>query len=91
MFNNDGPVDANHSSLIQIGPLSAFTAESVDIIREADLKIQEGRDFRLKSKLLIKDSIESSKQTALIVNDQFLRKIEDTLLLSVILFNFILN
>ncbi|CAF0819765.1 unnamed protein product [Brachionus calyciflorus] len=82
LFNNDNLIEASQASFIHIGPLSAFTNESVDIIREADAQIQEGRDLRGRSRVLMRDSIESAKQCNLIVNDQFLRKIEDTLLLS---------
>lgn len=70
-------------SFIQVGPLSAFTAESVDILREADRQILEGKDLRDKSKYLMKESIENAKNMNRIVNDAFLRKLEDTLLLSV--------
>lgn len=84
--NNDTLIEASQASLIHIGPLSAFTTESVDIIREADLQILEGRNLRARSKILMKESIDSAKQVNSIVNDQFLRKIEDTLLLSVIIF-----
>lgn len=82
IIQNEFSLDSNQP-FVHIGPLSAFTAEAVDIIREAEHKIYEGKDLRAKSKILMKESIENAKQMSQLVNDAFLKKIEDTLLLSV--------
>lgn len=68
---------------MNIGPLSAFTGESVNILNESQTRIDEGRDLRLKARLLIKECVDNSKNIGSVVNDAFVKKIEETLLLSV--------
>lgn len=63
--------------------MSAFTAESIEILRESQQKIDEGKDLRMKSRLLMKECIENAKNIGQIVNDSFVKKIEETLTLSV--------
>lgn len=80
---NPADYDVNPTSVNNIGPLSAFTAESVDILMEAQARIDEGRDLRLKARLLMRECIENARNTGQTVNESFVIKIEETLLLSV--------
>jgi hypothetical protein len=66
-----------------MGPLTAFTEEPMEIMKEAAANIQESKDLRLQSKLLIKESWENIKQINKAVNDAFVKKIEETLALGV--------
>lgn len=66
-----------------IGPLSAFTAESVEILRESQAKIDEGRELRGKARVLMKECLDNAKSIGQVVNESFVKKIEETLMLSV--------
>ena len=76
--------DHNESSnLFQVGPLSSFTQESIDIIKIAASQIDYSKDIRSKSTALIKDCLEYSKKNTKVVDDVFQKKIAETLALSV--------
>lgn len=75
--------DHNESSnLFQVGPLSSFTQESIDIIKIAASQIDYSKDIRSKSTALIKDCLEYSKKNTKVVDDVFQKKIAETLALS---------
>lgn len=76
--SNGGP-----ESKSMIGPLSAFTAECIDVMRAAQENIDIGRNLRFNSKQLIKECMENSKMYGNCINDAFVKKIEETLALSV--------
>ncbi len=67
----------------ELGPLTAFTEEPIEIIKEAAANIAESKELRLQSKTLMRDSWENIKQINKSVNDAFTKKIEETLALSV--------
>jgi hypothetical protein len=81
--NIDALNDASVGNFNQIGPLNAFTLESVEILKESQFRIEEGKDLRAKSKILMKECIENAKNSGQLVNEAFLKRIEDTLILSV--------
>ena len=83
-YNNNVDNNSNNSNNNNvIGPLGAFTAESLDVLRIAQETIDAGRELRLNSKSLIKESIENSKMHGGVINETLQRKIEETLALSV--------
>ena len=43
------------SAILQVGPLNAFTAESVEIVKTATIQIEESKDLRMKATLLMKE------------------------------------
>lgn len=74
-------------SVIQVGPLSSFTAESIEIVKLSNQQIEESKDLRMRANLLMKECFDYSKKTAKSVDDQFAKKIADTLGLAVIIHN----
>lgn len=81
--NMDSLNEPSVNNFNQIGPLNAFTLESVEILKEAQQRIEEGKDLRARSKLLMRDCIENAKNMGQLVNDSFFKKIEETLYQSV--------
>ncbi len=81
--NNDGE---RGESAGLIGPLSAFTEESIDILNIANENIDYGKQLRQNSHALIRDAIENAKLYSGCIDDTFKRKIEEALALSVIIF-----
>ncbi len=75
------------SSVIQVGPLSSFTAESIEVVKLSNQQIEESKDLRMRANLLMKECYDYSKKTAKSVDDQFAKKIADTLGLAVIIYN----
>jgi hypothetical protein len=68
---------------LQVGPLSAFTPEIVDIIKEAGKRIDESKNLRSKSRALMKECFEKITNANKTVDTAFIRKLEENLLLSV--------
>ena len=79
------PADRSDSDapVFQVGPLSSFTQESLDVIKAAASQIDYSRDLRNKSTALIKDCLEYSKKNTKVVDEVFQKKIQETLALSV--------
>ena len=67
----------------QMGPLSAFTEESIDIMKIASKEIDDSKDLRVRSLILMRDSIEFAKKNSRFVDEQFTRKISEQLNLTV--------
>ena len=76
--NNNNPINAD------LGPLNAFTEEPVNVIKEAGVLINDCKELRNQSRVLVKESLENIRQINKSVNEAFIKKIEDTLALSVI-------
>ncbi len=68
---------------LQVGPLSAFTPEIVDIIKEAGKRIDESKNLRSKSRALMKECFEKITNANKTVDSAFIKKLEENLLLSV--------
>ena len=68
-----------------IGPLNAFTAESIEIVKTANHQIEESKDLRMKATLLMKECFDLSKKNTKSVDDLFSKKIAETLGLAVCL------
>ena len=68
---------------VQVGPLSAFTEESLEIMRMAAREIDESKDLRIRSLVLMRDSIEMAKKNSKFVDETFARKISEQLNLTV--------
>jgi hypothetical protein len=75
--------DDTDAPVFQVGPLSSFTQESLDVIKAAASQIDYSRDLRNKSTALIKDCLEYSKKNTKVVDEVFQKKIQETLALSV--------
>ena len=77
---------ANNSTKrsVPIGPLSCFTPEIVEIMKEAARRIAESKELRNRSKNAMKDSFETIKSNNKTIDEAFLRKIEETMMMSVI-------
>ncbi len=76
--NNNNPINAD------LGPLTAFTEEPVNVIKEAGVLINDCKELRNQSRVLVKESLENIRQINKSVNEAFIKKIEETLALSVI-------
>jgi hypothetical protein len=74
--------DANVNAL-PTGPLTAFTEESVEIIKEATEMIQFSKELRYNSNIKMKECIENAKNIGDMVNKVFTKKIQDCLALNV--------
>lgn len=80
-FNGDSMSDSTNP-VFQVGPLSSFTQESLDVIKIAAMQIDYSKELRSKSIALIKDCLEYSKKNTKVVDEVFQKKIADTLALS---------
>jgi hypothetical protein len=78
-------LSSNSSAIFAVGPLSSFTAESIEIIKIAASQIDYSKELRAKSTALIKDCLEYSKKNTKVVDEVFQKKIAETLALSVCL------
>ena len=68
---------------LQVGPLSAFTPEIIEIIKEAGKRIDESKTLRSKSRALMKECFEKITNANKTVDTAFMKKLEENLLLSV--------
>ena len=68
---------------LQVGPLSAFTPEIIEIIKEAGKRIDESKILRSKSRALMKECFEKITNANKTVDTAFIKKLEENLLLSV--------
>lgn len=75
-------LSSNSSAIFAVGPLSSFTAESIEIIKIAASQIDYSKELRAKSTALIKDCLEYSKKNTKVVDEVFQKKIAETLALS---------
>lgn len=75
--------DQSSAAILQVGPLNAFTAESVEIVKTATIQIEESKDLRMKATLLMKECFELSKKNTKSVDDLLTKKISETLGLAV--------
>ena len=66
-----------------VGPLSAFTPEAVHIMDVAAQQIIDGKELRRKAKIVIADSLENAKLAGKTVEDYFVKKISETVTLTV--------
>lgn len=74
--------ESSNQSIFQVGPLSSFTQESIEIIKIAASQIDYSKDLRSKSTALVKDCLEYSKKNTKVVDEVFQKKIAETLALS---------
>jgi len=74
---------ASDSSILQVGPLNSFTAESVEIVKLSNQQIEESKSLRVQSNIIMKDCFDLSKKNARAVDEVFAKKIADTLGLAV--------
>ena len=81
-MSNFGP-QGQHANGLTIGPLSAFTPESMEIMELAAALIAEGKDLRKKAKNTIEESMENARLAGKTVDDYFVKKISETVTLSV--------
>jgi hypothetical protein len=82
-IDSSGTNTPDQSAILQVGPLNAFTAESVEIIKTATFQIEESKDLRMKATLLMKECFELSKKNTKSVDDLLTKKISETLGLAV--------
>lgn len=68
--------------------MSAFTPECIEIMDLAAHQIAEGKDLRRKAKQAIKESMEDAKLAGRTVDDYFVKKISESVTLSVRNLNF---
>lgn len=74
--------EPSSQNIFQIGPLSSFTQESLEIIKVSASQIDYSKDLRSKSTALVKDCLEYSKKNTKVVDEVFQKKINETLALS---------
>ena len=69
---------------LSVGPLSAFTPESVEIMELAASLIAEGKELRKKAKQIIEESMENARLAGKTVDDYFVKKISESVTLAVL-------
>ena len=82
-LNNNKSDASSDSSVLQVGPLNSFTAESVEIVKLSNQQIEESKSLRIQSNIIMKDCFDLSKKNAKAVDEVFAKKIADTLGLTV--------
>lgn len=82
-LNNNKSDTSSDNAILQVGPLNSFTAESVEIVKIANQQIEESKDLRMRSNILMKDCFDFSKKNTKSVDDVFAKKLYDTLGLAV--------
>ena len=82
-LNNNKSDASSDSSVLQVGPLNSFTAESVEIVKLSNQQIEESKSLRMQSNIIMKDCFDLSKKNAKAVDEVFAKKIADTLGLTV--------
>lgn len=68
---------------LTVGPLSAFTPETIEVMDLASSQINEGKELRRKGKQAINEAMENAKLAGKTVEDYFVKKISETVTLSV--------
>lgn len=68
--------------------LKAFTNDCVEIMNTAREQIGMGQELRVKSLQLMKECFENAKSMGASVDEAFVKKINDTLALNVIIYLF---
>ena len=74
---------STNPSTNSVGPLSAFTPETIEIMDLAVQQISEGKELRRKGKQAISEAMENAKLAGKTVDDYFVKKISETITLSV--------
>ena len=68
---------------LSVGPLSAFTPETIQIMDVAAAQIADARELRRRARVTILDCMENAKIAGKTVDDYFVKKISESVSLTV--------